>query len=119
MLVPDRDADLLNKGFLCLQNFMNYMNLILANPKLPEMQRRKLNIYQGKANWVMTDFTLTIDQQSAEAFKKEVSNWEALSFENLFTEASLLPVKDRQALEMIAVAMRKGEFKIEYSEDEQ
>src|SRR5579885_2290138 len=104
----------LAKGFYNIHKAIQYFDSVKSSENIGSNAKHFLGNIIHRLNWCMNEINSKLGDIGREEFRKEITNGDTIQFDNVFDEMIAMSAEQRNTLELVAVAIRKGE--VEYKE---
>lgn len=101
----------LAKGLYSMNKAMQYYEALMASPNIATHAKYFLASIQNKLSWCVREAGMRVDPENRSVFDAEISRGDTIQFDAVFDEMVNMTPEQRNILELVAAAIRKGEVK--------
>lgn len=109
---------LLAKSYYNISNAIRYLTDIKSAPKVSPYAKTLVSAILIKLEWCIKTTMANLGPEAAASFRQELLSYDTVVFDSIFDQLVMLTQQQREEVEDIIIAYRKGELKISESEPE-
>lgn len=99
----------LAKGFYNIHKAVQYLDSVKNSPRIAGKAKYFINGMINRLQWCLSEMNTKLGDHGRNEFRKEITNGDTIQFDNVFDEMIRMTPEQRDILEHVVIAIRKGE----------